>query len=381
MKKEKHHKQSVKQSVKQTVIVKVGEQAKRKHRRRRRRERRQQQEEIQQQIQAPIQMPVVAYRTGYGGFPLIQGAPVQEPTRPPPRITATVPVMEDVGTGTHGFADIPAPAGTEEVYKKIKPAHSEMVRVPEENVFPSKPKESDKQLIPPPPEGKPIREPWIERFNMYKADLESMMMANEPPTKTITKKQYEQWKDREKMFLEDLRSQQMREEGKPIVSQAEVVQPQPQEHTKVSAKKERAKLLKEFKGRFPDIKTNRYSNEQLQDILSGKTNVVETIKKGKAILDIITGKSNEDTMSEITQSTTPTVPLYEGKQAQAQAQAPIIPEGGNVIPVKGEMSLAKAQPEEEGQSLFSKVLSGAGTVAKTGLELYQVGKATGLISR
>ena len=85
-------------------------------------------------------------------------------------------------------------------------------------------------------------------------------------------------------------------------------------------------------------------------------------------------------MSEITQSTTPTVPLYEGKQAQAQAQAPIIPEGGNVIPVKGEMSLAKAQPEEE-QSLFSKVLSGAGTVAKTGLELYQVGKATGLISR
>ena len=45
------------------------------------------------------------------------------------------------------------------------------------------------------------------------------------------------------------------------------------------------------------------------------------------------------------------------------------------------MSLAKAQPEGESQSLFSKVLSGAGTIAKMGLELYQVGKATGLISR
>lgn len=124
-KREKKVKGGVKQTVTQTVIVKVGD------RKRKSSGRRKPKQEVRE-VELPRQMPIIAYQTGYGTFPLIQGSPIMppkesqssipEPFAYKPTEEIVKPVMEDVGVGRYGFADIPSPPGTEEVFRKTKPS-------------------------------------------------------------------------------------------------------------------------------------------------------------------------------------------------------------------------------------------------------------------
>lgn len=115
-----HKKISQKQSVKQTVIVKIGEVKRKRSKRSKRRPR---EGGEGGQSFAPIPMPVVAYSTGYGSFPLIQGAPVKEPFTYKPTADITRPVMEDVGVGTEGFVTIlDKPTKKETLAELIEPA-------------------------------------------------------------------------------------------------------------------------------------------------------------------------------------------------------------------------------------------------------------------
>lgn len=123
--KTKHH--NVKQSVKQTVIVQVGESKSKRRGKRRTKGGGRGGEQAPQMM--PIQAPVVAYQTGYGSFPMIQGAPIKEPFtyKPPAEIGKSV--MEDVGVGTEGFVSIlDRPTKKETLGELISPVPPEFFR-------------------------------------------------------------------------------------------------------------------------------------------------------------------------------------------------------------------------------------------------------------
>ena len=204
--KKQSQRQRQRQSQRQTVIVKVGGEDKPKRRARRRRAPRRSGGgggggDFPPMM--PIQMPVVAYQTGYGSFPLIQGssAPPPPPDSFPYRTKVDVqrPLLEDVGVGTHGFAEVPSPPGTEEVFRpsgksqELFRESSERAKMMSEDidsllmqsVLPSKPLEVEKPFVPVsarassgerrPEVYEPTAREGIERMDMLFEDMSSEM--------------------------------------------------------------------------------------------------------------------------------------------------------------------------------------------------------------
>jgi hypothetical protein len=151
----------------------------------------------------PIQMPVVAYQTGYGSFPLIQGSSAPPPPPEPfpyrTKVDIQRPLLEDVGVGTHGFAEIPSPPGTEEVFRpsakseelfresseRAKMISEDIDSLLMQSVLPSKPLEVEKPFVPVsakassgerrPEVYEPTAREGIERMDMLFEDMSSEM--------------------------------------------------------------------------------------------------------------------------------------------------------------------------------------------------------------
>jgi hypothetical protein len=132
---------SLKQKQKQTQIVNVNIHGEAKRKSTRRRKRRQPKPTMEDIASAdylqPRQMPIVAYQTGYGTYPIIQGQPAQsvpapQPfymTPPAPRSISLVP--EDIGqVGTEGAVEIlDQPTKREQLAELITP-----VELPPEDI-------------------------------------------------------------------------------------------------------------------------------------------------------------------------------------------------------------------------------------------------------
>jgi hypothetical protein len=132
---------SLKQKQKQTQIVNVNIRGEPKRKSTRRRKRRQPKPTMEDVARAdylqPQQLPIVAYQTGYGTYPIIQGQPAQnvpppQPfymTPPAPRSISLVP--EDIGqVGTEGAVEIlEQPTKKEQLSELITP-----VELPPEDI-------------------------------------------------------------------------------------------------------------------------------------------------------------------------------------------------------------------------------------------------------
>lgn len=196
----KKQSQRQRQSQRQTVIVKVGEVKSKRRARRRRAPKRSGGGE--QPLIAPIQMPIVSYQTGYGSFPLIQGSsapPAPEPF--PYKAVAEIkkPVMEDVGVGTHGFVEISAPIGTEEVFRKpVAPEKKEIKMMEREDIASIKLGESRFNF-------EPVREERIEMPRPVGV-LPSVGLETERPFIVDREERDRESEERVKMMYEDISS-------------------------------------------------------------------------------------------------------------------------------------------------------------------------------
>jgi len=256
MARKRKEKVSQRQSQKQTVIVKIGREDKSKRRTRRRRVPKR--SGVEQPPSMPTPMPVVAYQTGYGNFPMIQGPvapPVAQPQVTEPflfKAPAEIkkPVMEDVGVGSHGFVEI--------VDSKEEIQPKQFVR--------------PKQYIP--PETAPIPIPVDERIELPKevGILPSVGLEAErpfiPPAKIANP---------EPIPIPSIMPVSVKVDSDEVNLGVTRI---PQKVTRIAKNpeqiaraKERTKLMKEFRKYFPNEKTNKLSNEQLLERLSS---VLET---------------------------------------------------------------------------------------------------------